>query len=92
MIGKIILRKTVKKENIIELYEEIMSRSTEVNGMVFLSKSEFVEGKCYKLLREIRDILASEEFDDAECFWKIEKIVVAFEESGISAGGRHDFG
>ncbi len=74
-----------------ELYEEIMSRATEVSGIVFLAKSEFVEGECYKLLKKIRDILASEEFDDAECFWKIEKIVVAFEESGISAGGRHDF-
>ena len=45
-----------------------------------------------RMLWKIRDILADDTLSDEECFRKIEAIVSLLEETGISSGGRHDFG
>ncbi len=53
---------------------------------------EIIEMKCYHALEEIKKILEEDTLDDAECFDRIEKIIVVFENSGSGIHGRHDFG
>ena len=45
-----------------------------------------------RLLARIREIIRDPDLDDGACFEKIEEIVCLFEEYGIAAGTRHDFG
>ena len=80
-----------------ELYKEILAQILR-KGEVKISFPDFegniseaVESASYKALSEIKEIISDKSLDDKECFWKIEKIVRALEESGISCGGRHDF-
>lgn len=51
-----------------------------------------IEGACFQLLRQICAIVRDESCDDPECFMRIEAIVQALSDHGISAGFRHDFG
>ena len=39
---------------------------------------EIIEMQCYKVLVEIREILADDKLDDCECFARIEKLVCVF--------------
>lgn len=52
---------------------------------------KIIEGKCYKMLSEIRDIIRDDSMDDPECFMKIDSIVSLFIREGISTNGRNDF-
>ena len=52
---------------------------------------ELLELKCYKILREIKEIVDNEEYSDEDCFFRIEEIVCTFEKNGIYCDGRHDF-
>jgi hypothetical protein len=52
---------------------------------------KIIEGKCYKMLSEIRDIIRDDSLDDPECFMKIDSIVSLFIREGISTNGRNDF-
>lgn len=47
--------------------------------------------RCYCAIEQIKEILKDDRLDDKECFWRIEEIVVVFEELGFDAGARHDF-
>ena len=81
-----------------ELYKEllvhVLSRErAEVSFPALKSDlSTLLEQECYKTLVKIKEILDDETLDDKECFYKIERIVRAFEESGSNGGSRHDFG
>lgn len=48
--------------------------------------------RAYRLLCGIQEILQDDALQDPECFWRIERLVCLFEENGLSAGVRHDFG
>ena len=48
--------------------------------------------RAYRLLCGIQEILQDDALQDPECFWRIERLVCLFEENGLSAGIRHDFG
>ena len=50
------------------------------------------ETRAYRLLCEIQKVLQDETLQDSECFWRIEQLVCLFEENGLDAGIRHDFG
>ena len=50
-----------------------------------------VQCEAVKLLETIRHILDDNSLDDAECFHRIEAIVSAFHQHGVSTS-RHDFG
>ena len=52
---------------------------------------KIIEGKCYRMLSEIRDIIRDDSIDDSECFMKIDRIVSLFIKEGISTNGRNDF-
>ena len=54
--------------------------------------SEIIEGKCYRTLQKIREILDDHTLSDESCFVQIEEIVCAFEQLGSDGGSRHDFG
>lgn len=51
-----------------------------------------LQSASYRALKEIREIIRNKEFDDEECFFKIEEIVSVFEKIGSDGGSRHDFG
>lgn len=51
-----------------------------------------IEMKCYHAIEEIKKILEEDTLNDAECFERIEKIIVIFENLGSGIHGRHDFG
>ena len=51
-----------------------------------------IEMKCYHAIEEIKKILEEDTLNDAECFERIEKIIVIFEALGSGIHGRHDFG
>ena len=48
--------------------------------------------RAYRLLRGIQEALQDDTLQDPECFWRIEHLVCLFEENGLDAGIRHDFG
>lgn len=48
--------------------------------------------RAYRLLRGIQEALQEDTLQDPECFWRIEYLVCLFEENGLDAGVRHDFG
>ena len=80
------------------LYAEILSYylSRENAEIVFpnlqFDAKEIIELQCYQALQKIKNILDDDTLDDAECFFKIEEIICAFEEMGSHGGNRHDFG
>ena len=57
-----------------------------------LNAKEIVELQCYQTLRKIQEIVRDDTLEDKECFYRIERIVCAFEEIGSDGGVRHDFG
>lgn len=81
-----------------ELYKELLMHilSKEEVQITFPGLStdieRVVEMQCYKVLEQIKNVLADDSLDDKSCFMKIEEIVTLFEENGSSGGGRHDFG
>lgn len=81
-----------------ELYLEILSQAlTQGDITVTISNpgrsiSDIVESECYRALKRIKEILADDSLEDADCFAKIEEIVCALESVGSHGGNRHDFG
>ena len=79
-----------------ELYKEILYQILKTeSSAILLSKqpiSEIVELKCYHALCEIKKVLEDDTLDDKDCFERIERIVVIFEELGNGVAYRHDFG
>ena len=59
---------------------------------VNITQCDDVERICYSTLLKIKQILEDDTLDDTDCFERIERIVVAFEEMGAGVVGRHDFG
>lgn len=81
-----------------DLYKEILvsvlSKETIRIDVPFLKFSpyEIVEIECYRLLKNIKEILEDDSLCDIECFQKIEAIINEFEKEESSIGLRHDFG
>ncbi|MGM9617397.1 hypothetical protein [Butyricicoccus sp.] len=75
-----------------ELYMEILQKKIKDNPILCDEIHQIVKMECYQALWKIKQILSDETLSDAECFYKIEAIVCAFEEIGSNGGGRHDFG
>ncbi len=46
--------------------------------------------RCCRAIEKIKAILQEDTMDDKECFWKIEEIVMVFEDMELDAGRRHD--
>lgn len=80
-----------------ELYREIIAAILEKEEVhiVFpnlaIDTTAIVELACYRTLQEIKDVIENDNFEDEECFIKIEEIICALETPGIDAGNRHDF-
>lgn len=53
--------------------------------------AKIVELKCYKILKQIRNVITNDNLSDESCFLKIEEILEIFNENGIFTGTRHDF-
>lgn len=81
-----------------ELYRDILCEILESEEFeIMLPKwkmkvDEMIETKCYHAIEEIKKILEEDTLNDAECFERIEKIIVIFEALGSGIHGRHDFG
>lgn len=69
-----------------EYYAEFGDLEKRVDG------TKIVQDRCYQALCRIKEILEDDSLEDPECFWRIEEIVMVFEELGSDAGPRHDFG
>lgn len=80
------------------LYEELLlyiarsARDEERERAMLSELFKQCNSLCYELLDKIRGVVRDHTLDDGECFEKIEEIVCLFEEYGINAGSRHDFG
>ena len=80
-----------------ELYEEIIIQLLKEHPESFLRResnasfANLFEHTCYQTLQKIKAIIEDDSLDDPDCFWKIEKIVNAFEDIGSTGGNRHDF-
>lgn len=77
-----------------ELYHQILASYLAASQRFEeqINAPSIVEGVCYQSLRAIQSILMDAENTDADCFQKIEQIVMLFEQLGSDAGSRHDFG
>ncbi len=79
-----------------ELYKEILISALESQKMEItfpdlkLDAKEIIELKCYKALREIKNVLQDSNLEDADCFERIEKIVCIFEKTCGGVDYRHD--
>ena len=74
---------TLRREN---------KRDEKHEAQVLTALCKKIDTLSVRLLREIREIIRDPNLDDDVCFEKIEEIVCLFEEYGIAAGTRHDFG
>lgn len=75
-----------------ELWQEILENNYEETiSLKSADIAALIESKCYKTLKEIKEIIENTELNDKECFMKIEEVVNAFEKIGSSGGFRHDF-
>ena len=80
-----------------ELYKEILAKALENEELHILfpqlqiNAAQIVELECYKTLQKIKAVIESDGLSDAECFVKIEEIILAFEDAGSGGGTRHDF-
>ena len=63
-------------------------------SLLHLKSNKLVDvfNKCYKVLKDIKDIIEDDGLEDAECFYRIEEIVKLFERLGSDGGSQHDFG
>ena len=52
---------------------------------------EIIENRCYKVLKQIKQVVEDEKLLEQDCFIKIEEIICKLEENGIFCD-RHDFG
>lgn len=77
-----------------ELYHQILAGYLTVSQQFdnLIDAPSIVEGICYRTLCAIQEILKDPVLTDADCFQRIEQIVVLFEQLGGDAGPRHDFG
>lgn len=77
-----------------ELYQQMIIRGLERGelGITLTDETmQWMEGKCYRALERIREIVADESLGDEACFRQVEQIVLALEEAGTDGGARHDF-
>ena len=81
-----------------ELYKEILAHALSYGEVHItfpgqeLNITQIVENECYQALQKIKAIIHDDSLEDAECFMKIEHIILTLEEIGSSGGIRHDFG
>lgn len=81
-----------------ELYKEILAHALaygEINisfPETQLNITQIVENECYQALQKIKAVIEDDSLEDAECFMKIEHIILTLEGIGSSGGIRHDFG
>ena len=80
-----------------ELYKEILTRVLEKEEIhvIFpnlqIDPSRIVAMECYRVLRNIKEIVEDESLSDPECYLRIEEIVLQLEELGSDGKNRHDF-
>ena len=80
-----------------ELYKNILSKILENEDVqiVFpnlkINPTEIINLESYKALNKIKEIVDDETLTDEECFLKIEKIIIVFEQWNGLDGYRHDF-
>ncbi len=67
-------------------------RDEKHEAQVIATLCKKIDTLSLRLLARIREIIRDPDLDDGACFEKIEEIVCLFEEYGIAAGTRHDFG
>ena len=80
-----------------ELYKEILAHAMTYGEVKVTFSGEcdiakIVEGECYQALQKIKAVIEDDSLEDAECFMKIEHIILTLEGIGSSGGIRHDFG
>lgn len=78
-----------------DVYQEILAdalKSELIQNKLHIDYEKIVEMKCYQAIERIKEVIADDRLDDAECFMKIEEIIVALENIGCHCGWRHDFG
>lgn len=76
------------------LYEDMKQMLIKEKTASLLEDSELTEEihtRALQALERIQEVLANDELNDKECFWRIEAIVKIYEEHGLDAGNRHDF-
>ena len=79
-----------------ELWKELlvggiynMDSGIDFNGDTTMK--EIIESSCYKVLKEIKEIIDDLSLSDEDCFYKIENIILVLEKNKIFCD-RHDFG
>ena len=81
-----------------ELYKEILinilcQENIEVSfPNLKIEPEKMILLVCYRALERIKEIVQTDNLDDAECFNKIEEVIQTLECFGINSGSRHDFG
>ena len=75
-----------------EIYKEILRSILLKEKMLEqICLEKLIHDRAVQALEKIREVLSEEEYEDPECFWRIEEIVRVFEELGSDAGSRHDY-
>jgi len=80
-----------------DLYKELLINALQKQDIhvtfpdLKISAEQIVELKCYRALKQIRDVLDDDTLNDKDCFEKIERIICVFEENSGRFGNRHDF-
>lgn len=76
-----------------ELYKDILEElAAIIIEKLRVDPADLIELASYRALQRIQAIVRDDSLDDAQCFYKIEKIISTLEELGSDGGSRHEFG
>ncbi|MGI6114741.1 hypothetical protein [Luoshenia tenuis] len=76
-----------------ELYKDILEElAAIIIEKLRVDPADLIELASYRALQNIQAIVRDDSLDDAQCFYKIEKIICTLEDLGSDGGSRHDFG
>ena len=76
-----------------ELYKDILEElAAIIIEKLRVDPADLIELASYRALQNIQAIVRDDSLDDAQCFYKIEKIICTLEDLGSNGGSRHDFG
>ena len=76
-----------------ELYKDILEElAAIIIEKLRVDPADLIELASYRALQNIQAIVRDDSLNDAQCFYKIEKIICTLEDLGSDGGSRHDFG
>ncbi len=76
-----------------QIFEKLLcERKLHLTVLEQVDLEKIITDDCYQIVAAIARIIANDEWDDKDCFFRIEEIIRVLEKHGLDCGIRHDLG